>query len=109
MRIVDPKALKEARERTRCEICGRGSNTGLDPMHYRACGLGGGHRLDHRLAVASGCRECHNQLHSGIRRTEEILEAIARRERIDKERVRQWLFDVARADKAGPIPPEPKP
>jgi 5-methylcytosine-specific restriction endonuclease McrA len=108
MKIVDAAARQKARERVRCELCGKPQPGGCDPAHYIAKGLGGGSTLDDPWNLVSACRRCHSEQHAGKLPRSRLLEAIARREGRTPEQIESWLRRVLRTARGKRKPRKPR-
>lgn len=92
MKILDEAMLLEFRCKPMCEHCGRRTQTGLDPHHIIAKGMGGANRMDVLLNLVALCRQCHMQVHDGHISRTTLLGIVARREDMSATEV----FDTLR-------------
>lgn len=101
MLIVRPEALRLVKMQTRCEYCGKQIRTGLAPHHLTTRGMGGGSRLDVAFGLIGLCpqlqgKDCHNRLHMGKIKDEELLAIVAQRERVNPEDIMAAIYLLRR-------------
>ena len=89
MRIVDDALLAEFRAAWRCEVCGKPTPSGCDPMHCFSRGAG---RLDIRQNLLAGCRSCHQANPDGRK----LLAIVAKREGTTVEAIKALVYRLRR-------------
>lgn len=80
MKIVNDDLMMEFRLAKRCGWCAQPRPGGFDPHHLHARGFGGGSRLDVRINLLPLCRECHQNVHTGVITLNDLLAIVAQRE-----------------------------
>ncbi len=68
-RIVDPKAIEEARKNF-CQACGRYQEKGLHVHHRKTRGAGGDDVVENEVTL---CYECHMKVHNGLLSLDDIV------------------------------------
>ncbi len=91
-RIIDEKLLKSFREKEQCERCGR--RTMVQPHHVFGRGQESCRRMDLPISLIALCVTCHDRVHWGRIDRHNLLEIIARREKMTPEAIidRIWYL-----------------
>lgn len=94
MKLIDDDLLREFRESSSCEYCGKRTPGGTDPAHIFSRGAG---RVDIRENLVSLCRECHTRSHAGGEPNKETLLAIAaKREKTTQDKITCRIYEIRR-------------
>ena len=63
--------------------------------------MGGGSRIDAPYNILPLCRECHNLAHVGKIDPADLLEIIAKREKMTPQQIREKIWQTLGAPKGG--------
>lgn len=80
-----------------CEWCGKRGRT--DPHHLTCRGIGGGHRLDIPENMLALCRSCHDLVHAGKIKRDEMVAVVARRQKTTPEAIMEHIYLLRRTKK----------
>lgn len=99
MKIVDETVLDLFRAAGECEWC-HALCRRRQPHHYwYSRGMGGGSRLDHPFNLVGLCVSCHAQAHAAIISRRQLLDVVARREKVRTPEVLTTLWRLYRTPK----------
>lgn len=100
MRIINEALLDTFRRKEACEYCKTRTQSGLDPHHYLAKGMGSGRRIDHPWNLLAVCRACHQLIHQGQIARCDLLAVIATREKTTQDAIELELHRLVRLPRA---------
>jgi hypothetical protein len=95
--IIDFDALAACRNRPACECCKRRPPCEAHHVWFR--GMGGGSRLDVPINLIALCRQCHNQVHAGVIRRDDLLAIVALREGMLQDDIEAEINRLKRSPK----------
>ena len=106
MRLDNPELLDEFRGPGSCHGCGQQCRN-REAAHILAKGMGGGGRLDHRwnLLALGGPWECgcHRRQHNGLISIHALWDAVAKREGVSVDEIKQELWRIRRLPKGSAV------
>lgn len=96
MRIIDEEVLDEFRSKRKCERC-KAKVSGCEPHHIFCRGRGSASRLDTHINLIGLCAECHRKFHDGNVDRSELLEIVAKRERLTADKIEETIHMLLRS------------